>query len=785
MERVVLATRRQLDVPIAAIGLADGQRAWSIVSGPGSEPGASPDQIPLPINHPMAGDRLVVADALKEDSMRDLPVVAGPPNIRLYAAVRLRLPDASAEGTLCIASPEPRVLTDEELEHLGDLARWAESELGAAQAEQTRARESEHESRHASVLETMVDGVITIDEAGVVLSFNPAATRIFGYAPEEVIGQSVSMLMPDPHRARHDAYISDYLRTGEARIIGIGREEVGLRKDGSEFPIELAVGETVLPTGRLFTGIVRDVTERREAEEQVRRLNAELEERVTERTGELAIANESLAREAAERTALAEIGRIISSSPHVGEVYGEFAAQVHGLVPFERIAICTIDASRQTFTEAYVADGRGLPQPPGAVHKLPGTAAEEVLRRRSAVLVAETSAVEVARAFPCMGPLIATASAGAAAVGAPIIASDRVIGLINVGARDPKRFTERDMAMLEQIGLQIGAPLEMARLYELEATLRDRAEDARARLEAILQASAAAVVIVDAVENRVLVATDEARRILGVDLQPGDGLERYERPVSFYQRNGSPLPPSELPLQLALTRREVVRDVEISVERADGSRLPIVVSAAPVVATDGRLTAAITVFQDISHLKELDDVKDDFLSMISHDLRGPMATIQGLASAALTLAPHDGEDSERLREYLQSAHEEVGRMTELVSNLIDMSRIEAGVLPLEPEESHMADLAGDAVRRALRSRPGAGRTVTADAPVDLPPLYVDPGQVGRVLDNLISNALKYSLGEVVVKARHRPDEGVVVTSVIDTGAGIPRDAHDRIFEKFF
>ncbi len=126
------------------------------------------------------------------------------------------------------------------------------------------------EERLRAVIDTAVDGIITIDERGVVESLNPAAVRLFGYEPAEVIGRNVSMLMPQPYRDEHDTYISNYLTTGIPRIIGIGREVVGRRKDGTMFPMELAVSETRLEGRRLFTGLVRDISERKQAEEALR-----------------------------------------------------------------------------------------------------------------------------------------------------------------------------------------------------------------------------------------------------------------------------------------------------------------------------------------------------------------------------------------------------------------------------------------------------------------------------------------------------------------------------------
>ena len=124
-------------------------------------------------------------------------------------------------------------------------------------------------SQYKAILETTVDAIITIDSHGMVQSFNAAAERVFGYRAEEVIGNNVTMLMPEPHCSQHDGYIVRYLETGAPRIIGYGRKVNGLRKDGTEFPMDLAVGNVVLKDKRLFTGIVRDMTEQLLLEQQL------------------------------------------------------------------------------------------------------------------------------------------------------------------------------------------------------------------------------------------------------------------------------------------------------------------------------------------------------------------------------------------------------------------------------------------------------------------------------------------------------------------------------------
>ncbi len=658
------------------------------------------------------------------------------------------------------------------------------------EAERTRKSELDSEVRHAAVLETMVDAVITIDERGIVLSGNPAVKRIFGYEPEEVIGRNVSMLMPSAFGSEHDRHVQRYLKTGQASIIGIGRETTGLRADGVEFPIDLAVSETRVASGRLFTGIVRDISERKRAEAVIRTLNMELETRVEERTRQLEMANRSLSREASDRTALAEIARIITSSPRVVDVFEGFAEQVGNLVPFDRISICDLDAGATLLTETYAAERSGADTEPAGKYAIAGTAAEQMLRDRSGVILDDATIDEVVRNFPCQAPLFRDRhtderSSRASALAAPIIAADRVIGTVNLASSHARAYDDRSLTMLEMIGRQIGAPLENSRLYEDEASLRDAAETARARLEGILQVSAAGVLIVDAVDGRILLATEEAERISGNPIAPGALPEQYGKSVSYRRPDGVPIELEELPLQRAIATGNVVREVEVIFERPDGSRVPTLVSAAPVLAPDGHVTAGIAVFQDITALKHLDEVKADFLSMITHDLRGPVTAIKGLVAAAMTHVRESGGDGELLLEELSAVDDESDRLSELVSNLLDMSRIEAGAVPVEPEETHIADLSDDAARRARRSRLGEGREITVDAPLDLPLMYVDPVQIGRVLDNLISNALKYSDGPVKVHALHDTETDTMETAVSDSGIGVGPEVQTEIFEKFF
>jgi PAS domain S-box-containing protein len=184
-----------------------------------------------------------------------------------HAVARMKQGDLSVRaGAGRGSSPELRELAA----NFNDMAGTLERRQAALEASEARFR---------TLVETAADGIITINAQGIIESVNPEAERLFGYAHDELIGHNVKILMTAPDRERHDGYLARHLRTGEARIIGIGREVTGRRKDGSTFPLFLSIGEFSLDGERYFTGIVRDITERKRADERQRLLTAEVDHR--------------------------------------------------------------------------------------------------------------------------------------------------------------------------------------------------------------------------------------------------------------------------------------------------------------------------------------------------------------------------------------------------------------------------------------------------------------------------------------------------------------------------
>ncbi len=138
-----------------------------------------------------------------------------------------------------------------------------------------------------AIIETAIDGIITIDSRGRIENLNPSALKIFGYREEELIGKNISVLMPEPDHSRHDGYLLRYQSTGEKKIIGKGREVRGLRKDGTQFPFRLAVSEVQLQDRVIYTGFIHDLSKEKEAEEFLKKYASELEDLVEKRTKSL------------------------------------------------------------------------------------------------------------------------------------------------------------------------------------------------------------------------------------------------------------------------------------------------------------------------------------------------------------------------------------------------------------------------------------------------------------------------------------------------------------------
>ncbi len=257
-------------------------------------------------------------------------------------------------------------------------------------ARRTRAEQAlrESEAKARAVLETTVNGIITIDAHGIIESFNQAAEAIFGHKEKEVVGENISVLMPEPYRSEHDSYLTSYRETGRRKIIGIGREVEGRRRDGSVFPMDLAVSEVQLNGRRIFTGIVRDISERRRLEREVlevseeerRRIGQDLHDNLGQQLTGIGLLSRGLAhrlaaREASEAEDAAEIERLVKEADE------QARGLARGLVPVDLEAKGLADALRRLAGQAeHLYDVRCSFREVGAAAVYDNTAATHLYR---------------------------------------------------------------------------------------------------------------------------------------------------------------------------------------------------------------------------------------------------------------------------------------------------------------------------------------------------------------------------------------------------------------------
>ena len=331
----------------------------------------------------------------------------------------------------------------------------------------------ESEERARSVLESTVDGIVVIDEAGLVQVFNPASERLFGYRADDVIGRNVAMLMPEPDRSQHDSYLDQYLRTGQAKVIGIGREVLGLRSDGTTFPFDLSISEVRLGGRRLFTGVVHDLTDRKRIEA--------VREEALERERFLAEATQLLGSSLDCEKTLSELARLAVSRLAdwcTVEIYDD-----RGTI--ESVAIAHVDPAK---VELAAELRRRYPLDQGSSFGLPHvirTGRPELYPYIPDELLVENAVseeqLEVARSLGVRSAMIV-----------PLPARGRVLGAITfVAAESGRLYKENDLRFAEELARRAALAIDHARLHDLERSLRQRAERASERTERLQKVSAA------------------------------------------------------------------------------------------------------------------------------------------------------------------------------------------------------------------------------------------------------------------------------------------------------
>jgi PAS domain S-box-containing protein len=272
-DRITRTAQRVFDVPIAVISLIDVNRQW-FKSCQGLDASETSRDISFCAHAILNDDVLVIPDATTDIRFMDNPLVTGEPYIRFYAGHPLTGPGGAKVGTLCLVDRRPRQMTADDLRALHDVAMWAQNELNTTELSEAYALQYENEQRIRAIFNSLVDGIATFDHTGIVQLFNPTAEQMFGYTADEVIGQHVNIVLPEAWRERLNSHLTDHMSAGHSALNELDRELEGLRKDGSTFPMALAIRELQIEDQPLFIASARDITQRKQFETALRESEA-------------------------------------------------------------------------------------------------------------------------------------------------------------------------------------------------------------------------------------------------------------------------------------------------------------------------------------------------------------------------------------------------------------------------------------------------------------------------------------------------------------------------------
>jgi len=702
-----------------------------------------------------------------------------------------------------------------------------------------RAQDQEEIASYQEAFRQLSDGIqdfaiFLLDPSGCVATWNHGAQEIKGYAAAEIIGRHFSCFYPEEDLQRGKP--QRLLETAATRG-NVEDEGWRVRKDGTRFWASVLITALRAPGGELrgFAKVVRDLTERKQAEEalafqgEVMRnmadgvvvlrnsdgtmvyTNPRFEEMFGYDQGELIgqhisivnahdenspeeIAREILAVLEREGAWVGEVHNVKKDGtdlwshvrvsafnhPEYGDVWvsiqtditqrkeaeealRESEARFRSLVESANSAIVTSDE-----------DGRIISWNRGALDIF-GYTQEEVLGQPATFLVPERYRRAYQRA------LIQGVEAGKGNLpGKPV----EFQALNKDGSEFPievslfswsvgsRRFFS---AIIQNITGRKQAEKDRFRLRELALE-----EAERRRLQTLIDTSPVGVMVVDARTQRLVLVNREAQRLRGDSYQPGKLLSECGQDITYRTPDGRGWETADLPLWRALNFGETVRAEEVIMEFPDGHTIPTLVNATPVYSEERRIVSAIAIIQDLTPLQELEKLRNEFLGMVTHELRTPLSTIKGAAATGLRsrAALRPGES----QEFFKIIEEQVDHLTDLVNNLLDMTSIEAGVFAVAVEPTDLPSILEEAISDFRRIQSNC--LVECQITEDLPQVDADRRRIIQVLTNLLDNAARFSPpgSPIIVEVEH--DEGYVTTYVRDSGPGIPEEKLPYLFKKF-
>ena len=355
---------------------------------------------------------------------------------------------------------------------------------------------------------------------------------------------------------------------------------------------------------------------------------------------------------------------------------------------------------------------------------------------------------------------------------APIRHLGESVGAFYVGEKELE-FTPEDEATLVMFASQAALVIANARRHREE-------QRARTDLETLVNTTPVGVLVFDAKTGGVTSVNREARRIVNDLCAPGGSAEQLLEVLTFRRFDGREVSLVEFPLAQGLRTGETVRAEEIVLQAPGGQSVTTLINATPIFSEEGEVESVVVTMQDMTPMEELERLRAEFLGMVSHELRTPLAAVKGSVDTLLESA--SDLDSAEMTQFFRIIRDQSENMRYLISDLLDVARIETGTLPVSPEPVDAAVLVDEA---RSRFQSGGGRSnLVIDLPPDLPRVMADRRRIVQALGNLLSNAAHHSNELSPIRVAAVLDGVHVAFSVADDGVGVPAERLPHLFRKF-
>ncbi len=599
----------------------------------------------------------------------------------------------------------------------------------------------ENEERFRSIVESAFNAVIVADIDGTIISWNKSAEKIFLYAEEEILGKPLTILMPERYRNAHLAGLKHLISTGEYAVIGKVAEMYGLRKDGTEFPVEISLGTWKTEKGIFFSGIIHDITERKRAEEALSweaGINASLAELSTALLSQASIDDiSSVVLERAKRLTGSKFGYIGYIDIHTGYLISPTltrdiwnACNVNDkTIIFKKFAGLwgwVLNNRKPLLTNTLANDVRSSGTPEGHVpiHRF---------------------------------------------ISAPAMIGETLVGQISLANAD-RDYSEQDLSLIERLATIYAIALQRKQIeVELEIALKN--------WQNTFSAIADGVFILDT-EGRIVQSNGVFERMTGITTENVINQYCYEiiEDCPFKQMKQTGM-------------RE-------SIEVEDRERgLWFQVTVDPVCNESGEIINAVHIIRNVTELKKAEvtrfeniqlvlanKAKSDFLAHMSHELRTPLNAINGFSE--LLMQKTIGELNKPQEHYIDNVLKSGKHLLALINDILDLSKVEAGKIDLTIEKISLPETIDEAVtlvkERAMKHKVVIKKDIDPQLKIE-----ADRQRFKQILFNLLSNAVKFSKpegGTVTITAKKEDD--IARISVSDTGIGIREEDIKKLFTEF-